>query len=363
MNRPSNSYWEKRFELLTESLLNKADKHYMELIQEYEKALLRIQREIERFYAKFAIDNQITLQEARKLLNSRELKEFHWTIEEYIEKAIESSLDERWIKELNNVSARVRISRLESLEYQIRQQIELLYAKRQEGLTELAKEITEEGYYRTIYEIQKGFGVGDTFGLLDTRLIESIITRPWAPDGSNFSSRIWRDKNLLMSELQKVLTQSFIRGDAPDKAIRHIAKTMNVSKRAAGRLVMTESAFFANNARERAFRELGVEEYQFIATLDTRTSEICQDMDLKVFKLSEKQVGVNWPPLHPNCRSTTAPYFEGNIKERWARDPVTGKGYRVENMSYKEWYEKYVSNNSEAILAEKKWKNRHTDKR
>lgn len=342
MNRPSNKYWQNRFEILTESLLNKADKHYMELIQEYEKALLRIQREIEQFYAKFATDNQITLAEARRMLDNRELREFHWTIEEYIEKAIENVLDQRWIKELENASTRVRISRLEALEYQIRQQIELLYAKRLEGLTELSKEITEEGYYRTIYEIQKGFGVGDTFGLLDTRLIESIITRPWAPDGSNFSSRIWRDKNLLMSELQKVLTQSFIRGDAPDKAIRHIAKTMNVSKRAAGRLVMTESAFFANNARERAFRELGVEEYQFIATLDTRTSEICQEMDLKVFKLSEKQVGVNWPPLHPNCRSTIIPYFEGNIRERFARDPETGKGYYVPNMSYKEWYSRYV---------------------
>lgn len=335
-------YWERRFELLTESLLRKGERHYAELIREYERALSRIQREIERFYAKFATDNQITLQEARRLLNNRELREFHWTIEEYIEKAIESSLDERWIKELNNASVRVRISGLESLEYQIRQQIELLYAKRLEGLTELSKEITEEGYYRTIYEIQKGFGVGDTFGLLDTRLIESIITKPWAPDGSNFSSRIWRDKQLLMNELQKVLIQSFIRGDAPDKAINYIAKTMNVSKRAAGRLVMTESAFFANEAREKAFRELGIEEYIFLATLDIKTSNICREMDSKVFKLSEKQVGVNWPPLHPNCRSTTAPYFEGNIKERWARDPVTGKGYRVENMSYKEWYEKYA---------------------
>lgn len=343
MNRPSNKYWQNRFEILTESLLNKADRHYAELIREYEKALLNIQREIERFYSRFATDNQITLAEARRMLDNRELREFHWTIEEYIEKAIENVLDQRWIKELENASTRVRISRLEALEYQIRQQIELLYAKRLEGLTELSKEITEEGYYRTIYEIQKSIGAGSRFGLLDTKLIESIITKPWAPDGSNFSSRIWRDKNLLMSELQKVLTQSFIRGDAPDKAIRHIAKTMNVSKRAAGRLVMTESAFFANNARERAFRELGVEEYQFIATLDTRTSEICQDMDLKVFKLSEKQVGVNWPPLHPNCRSTVAPYFEGNIVERWARHPETGKGYRVPgNMSYKEWYNKYV---------------------
>ena len=188
----------------------------------------------------------------------------------------------------------------------------------------------------------KRIWIGDTFTILDTKTIESIIARPWAPDGSNFSERIWRDREVLVNELQKELAQSFIRGDAPDTAIRNISKKMEVSKRAAGRLIMTESAFFADEAKARAFKELGVEEYQFLATLDMRTSDICQDMDLRVFKLSEMDIGVTWPPLHPWCRSTVIPHFEGNIKQRWARDPKTGKGYYVPNMSYKEWYKKYV---------------------
>jgi len=210
-------------------------------------------------------------------------------------------------------------------------------------MAKLSEKLIKEGYYKSIYEVQKGFGVGTSFAKMDTRAIESIISKPWAPDGSNFSDRIWRDRELLMDQLQKELAQSFIRGDAPDTAISNISKTMDTSKKAAGRLVMTESAYFANEARARAFKELGVGAYQFLATLDMRTSEICQDMDLKIFRLVDMKIGVNWPPLHPWCRSTVVPHFEGNIKQRWARDPKTGKGYYVDgDMPYKEWYNRYI---------------------
>lgn len=339
----TNKYWQERFTLLTQSLLNKGESYYKDLEEEYERAIAILERHIRDFYIRFAENNEITMTDARRILDNKELKEFYWTVEEYIQKGRENAVDQRWLKELENASTRVRLSRLQSLEYQIRQQVEIITAKRLHGLTKLSEELIKEGYYRTIYEVQKGFGIGDTFTILDTKTIESIIARPWAPDGSNFSERIWRDREVLVNELQKELAQSFIRGDAPDTAIRNISKKMEVSKRAAGRLIMTESAFFANEARVRAFKELGVEEYQFLATLDMRTSDICQDMDLRTFKLSEMKIGVNWPPLHVYCRSTVIPHFEGNIKQRWARDPKTGKGYYVPgDMNYKEWYEKYV---------------------
>jgi SPP1 gp7 family putative phage head morphogenesis protein len=352
MNKPTNKYWQKRFTLLTESLLNKSENYYKELEEEYEKFLSILQRDIEHFYIRFSDNNEITMTDARRILDNRELKEFHWTVEEYIKKCKENSVDQRWIKELENASTRVRLSRLQSLQYQIRQQVEIIAAKRLIGLTKLSEELIKEGYYRSIYEAQKGFRIGDTFTILDSRTIESIIAKPWAPDGSNFSERIWRDRELLVSELQKELAQSFIRGDAPDTVIRSISKKMDVSKRAAGRLIMTESAFFANEARAKAFKELGVEEYQFLATLDMRTSDICQKMDLEIFKLSERILGVNWPPLHCWCRSTVVPHFEGNIKQRWARDIETGKGYYVPgDMNYKEWYKEHVEGKYSKALA------------
>ncbi|MGN9164954.1 minor capsid protein [Tissierellaceae bacterium HCP3S3_D8] len=365
MDKPTKKYWQKRFTSLTDSLLNKGENYYKELEEEYEKSLSTLQKDIEQFYIRFAENNEITMTDARRILDNRELKEFQWTVEEYIQKGKENAVDQRWMKELENASARVRLSILESLQYQVRQQVEIITVKRLHGLTKLSEELTKEGYYRSIYEVQKGFGIGDTFTILDNKTVESIISKPWAPDGSNFSERIWRDRELLVNELQKELAQSFIRGDAPDTAIRNISKKMNTSKKAAGRLIMTESAFFANEARAKAFKELGVEEFQFLATLDNDTSEICQEMDLRVFKLNEREIGVNWPPLHCWCRSTAVPYFEGNIKQRWARDPKTGKGYYVDgNMPYKEWYKEHVEGKygkDEAEIIRKKKENEGTD--
>lgn len=325
MKKRTNKYWQNRFELLTKSLFDKSEKYYADLEREYEKAISSIQKDIRDFYGRYGED--ITYVDTKKLLTPKEVRDFKDSIGSYMD-----------------LEDRQRISRLQSLQYQVQQQVDVISATRLKGLTELSETLIKDGYYRSIYEIQKGFGIGDTFNVLDTKLVESIISKPWAPDGSNFSKRIWRDRDVLIDQLQTELAQSFIRGDAPDTAIRNISKKMEISKRAAGRLIMTESAFFANESRARAFKELGVEEYQYIATLDMRTSDICQDMDLRIFKLSDREIGVNWPPLHVNCRSTCIPHFEGNIKERWARSPNTGKGFKVPgDMNYKEWYKKYVA--------------------
>ncbi|MNW48263.1 Phage Mu protein F like protein [compost metagenome] len=124
-----------------------------------------------------------------------------------------------------------------------------------------------------------------------------------------------------------------------------VQQRMGVSRTNAARLVRTESAHMVGEATFKGYEQSGVvKQYQFLATLDTRTSTICQSMDNRVFPLSEKQVGVNYPPLHANCRSTTVAYFDDDddIGERVARGE-DGKYYYVpESMNYKEWYEKYV---------------------
>ena len=151
----TNKYWQKRFTLLTQSLLNKGEDYYKDLEEEYERAISILERDIRDFYIRFAENNEITMTDARRILDNRELKEFYWTVEEYIQKGRENAVDQRWMKELENASTRVRLSRLQSLQYQIRQQIEIITAKRLHGLTKLSEELIKEGYYRTIYEVQK----------------------------------------------------------------------------------------------------------------------------------------------------------------------------------------------------------------
>ena len=120
---------------------------------------------------------------------------------------------------------------------------------------------------------------------------------------------------------------------------------MNVSKVNAGRLVMTESAYFSSVAQRECFKELDVERYEIVATLDGHTSDICQEMDGKVFKMNEYKEGVTAPPFHVICRSCTAPYFDDEFAkgERISRDEEGDTYYVSADMTYKDWKEKYVN--------------------
>ncbi|MFB6364256.1 ADP-ribosyltransferase [Paenibacillus elgii] len=338
----SEAYWSKRFEALSEAQLNKGEKYVETLNLEYAKATADIQKDIEVFYQRFAKNNEVSYAEARQMLTKGQLKEFRWSVEEYIQKGRENAVDQRWMKELENKSIHVRVSRLEALQTQTRAKIELLAAKRQTGTQDVLGGIYKDGYYRNVFELQKGAGIGTSFAKLDSRQVESLLATPWAPDGKNFSSRIWEDRTKLVAELQTTLVQGLIRGDPAEKMISALSDRMGVSRSNAARLVLTESAYFSGQSRLDAYREIDVEEYRFTATLDRKTSHVCQGMDGKVFLITEAKAGVNYPPLHSHCRSTTIPHYEGNVKERAARDE-DGKTYDVPgDMTYEQWKKEHV---------------------
>ncbi|MEK5089054.1 minor capsid protein [Paenibacillus sp. FSL M8-0228] len=338
----SEEYWSGRMDALNEAQLSKGDAYVKKMELEYAKANASIQRDIDTFYQRFAKNNEIGLAEARQVLKAGELKEFKWTVEDYIKAGRENAVDQRWMKELENASIRVRMTRLEALKLQMRQHVEVLTGKRQAGAKELMGDICKDGYYHSVFELHKGTGLGATFSKLDKRQIEAVLSKPWAADGSNFSARIWKDRDKLVHELQTVLTQGMIRGDTPDKMINALSDRMGVSRSAAARIIQTESAYFAGQSRMDAYKELGVEQYKFTATLDKRTSSICRHMDGEVFAVSEAEVGVNYPPLHAYCRSTTIPHYEDNVQERVARDE-DGKNQAVPgDMTYEQWEKEYV---------------------
>ena len=143
-----------------------------------------------------------------------------------------------------------------------------------------------------------------------------------------------------MNTVNTQITQMVMRGAVPDNAIKAIADRFKVSKSQAGRLVMTESAAFANEARKDCFKDLDVEKYVIVETLDGKICDLCAQLGGKVYPMYEYAIGVTTPPFHPWCRGTTAPYFDDmdDIAERWARDPETGKTYTVPgSMTYKQW--------------------------
>ncbi|EGT4248788.1 TPA: minor capsid protein [Clostridioides difficile] len=340
-------YWRKRFEQLEEAQNNKSIKYYLELEKQYKLAMSNIERDILIWYNRFTENEGISLLEAKKLLNTRELEEFKWSVEEYIKYGKENAINQKWMKELENASARVHITRLEALKLQIQQQVEVLYGNELDGIDKLMRDIYTSGYYHTAFNVQQGVNVGWSLMSLDTNRINKVISKPWTSDGLNFSERIWgKHRPALVNELLTKLTQSIIRGENPKKLVNDFAKRFKVSKSQAKNLIMTESAFFASASRKDCFNDLDVEKYEIIATLDLRTSNICRELDGKIFDMKDYQVGITAPPFHCRCRTTTAPWFEDEEGYRAARGE-DGKTYYVpSSMKYNEWYEKYVKNNS-----------------
>jgi len=349
----SEEYWAKRMEDLNEAELKKGEDYIKVQNAEYDKAMARIKKETEAWYGRLAKNNEISMAEARKLLTANELKEFHWTVDDYIKAGRENAVDQRWMKELENASAKAHISRLEELQTKLRQEVELLTARRVKGTAEVLGDIYKDGYYKGIYEVQRGAGEGIPFAKLDGKQIDKVLAKPWAPDGKNFSARIWADRDKLLAELQTVLTQDLIRGEPSDKVISDFAGRMGVSKSAAERLILTEAAYFSGQSRMDGYKEQGIKSYQFVATLDSKTSKECRHMDGEVIPLSEAKPGVNYPPLHAYCRSTTIPVFEDDVElepepgERAARGSDKQTYSVPSNVSYKDWAVKHAPKDAE----------------
>ena len=344
MGKKTSAYWKKRFLDIEAASNAYGQDTFRQIEPAFDSAQKRIQAEIEKWYGRYARNNGVTMQEARRQLSTTELKEFRWDVKEYIKHGRQNALNQQWMKELENASARVHVSRLEALKIRTQHAAEVAFGNEIDCIDAMARKVFTEDYYHTIFEIQKGFEIGWEIGQIDTRKLETLISKPWAADGRNFSERVWGQRTALVNELHNQLTRTCILGKAPDDAINAIAKKFKTTKNQAGRLVMTEQAYFHSVAQKEAFNDLDVEEFEVVATLDSHTSDICQDMDGQHFPMKDYQPGVTAPPFHVWCRSVTVPYFEDNFTgERAARDSKTKKTYYVpDNLTYKEWKKAFV---------------------
>ncbi len=342
---PNSSYWKERFKQLEAAQNRKGADTYLEIENQYRQAQKEIEGKINTWYQRFATNNNLSMAEARRMLRDKELAELKWNVKDYIKQGQANAFNGQWIKELENASARFHISRLEALKLQTQQSLELMFGNQLDSIDTAMKRIYLDGYYHTAYELQKGFGIGWDIAGLDQRKIEKVIRKPWAVDSKNFSERIWGNKEKLISEVHREITQDIMLGRDPQKAIDNISKKMNTSKVNAGRLIMTEEAYFSSAAQKDCFQDLGVEQYEIVATLDSHTSDICQNIDGQVFPMKDFEPGVTAPPFHVYCRSTTVPYFEedfGQVGKRAARGE-DGKTYYVSaDMTYKEWKKSFV---------------------
>ena len=128
----NSNYWRGRFSMLENSAFKQSERVVQEIEKIYQEAQMSIQKDIEAWYGRFAANNRISLADARKVLTAGQLKEFRWNVDQYIQAGKQAAVDPAWLKKLENASARVHISRLEALQLQIQQQVEILNGNRSE---------------------------------------------------------------------------------------------------------------------------------------------------------------------------------------------------------------------------------------
>ena len=233
------------------------------------------------------------------------------------------------------------------------------YMKENEAFTAKLSKTYEETYMRSTYDSQKAVGVYSSFNSLNSSIVNKVVQEKWL--GENYSSRIWKDKNSLVDTLETTFAQDVAMGKNPREIARDISKKMGVKYSNCERLARTEFNHIANQATKDSYNSTqGIDEYKYVATLDSRTSEICQNLDGKVFLLSEAEEGINYPPMHPHCRSVTVPYLEDedySKLERIATDPKSGKSYFIPaDMTYADWKASLTEEQGKYFVSQQKSK-------
>jgi SPP1 gp7 family putative phage head morphogenesis protein len=358
-------YWKQRFTQLEAAQNRKGATAYLEIEKQYKAAQNELEAQIARWYQRFADGNGISLAQAKQWLKGQDLAEFKWDVKEYIKYGKENAINGAWMQELENASSKFHISRLEALQIQTQNSLETMFTQQMGTMKKALSDVYASGYYHTAYTVQQGFGLGWDVAGLDQAQIEKVLSKPWAVDGYNFSTRIWNSKTKLIGEVHNELSKNLLTGADPQKAIDSLAKKMGTSKSNAGRLVITEQAYFSSAAQKDCFNDLDVEEYEIVATLDSHTSDICRSLDGRVFKMSDYKPGVTAPPFHVYCRSTTAPHFKENFDagERAARG-ADGKTYYVpDDVTYSEWKKAFVDGDKSGFAEVQKNHFSRTEKR
>lgn len=327
----SNLYWDKRrVERYNESE-KRATEYILKIHKIYEQANRNIQREIESVYQNYSKDTGIDVQKLKELLTKSETKK-------HFEELKKLGLD-KYVKD----NYKSRINRLERLQLELYKKIKDISYKEQRKHTELYQNTIKNGYYKAIYDTQIGTGYDFNFSEIDNNMIKSLMNERW--QGSNYSQRIWKNTDVLASQVSDIVGGALLSGQDIEKTARQIRERFGVAKYYASRLARTEMNYFNNQADAMAYEEMGIDKYVYVALLDSRTSEICQSLDNKLFNYKDMEIGVNYPPMHPNCRSTTRGYLgeeAEKLLKRKAKNPTTGKYEMIENISYRDWVNKKV---------------------
>ena len=340
----NQEYWTKRKANLIYEQMDKAEKQADKFDEIYKQSKAYLDKQINKVFDKFQRDYGLSERDARHVLkNMKDQKNLN-ELRKVLEARPNDPNIQRLLADLDSPAYAYRMKRLERLNDDLDRMRESIYRSAKSGSDAFYSDLMKDSYYKATFDLQQQTGLAYSFSNLPETEIKRLKALKWTGEG--YSDRIWENTGALASSVKDELLVSLMTGRSVRDTSQAIAERFEVGQNKARRLIRTESAFFHNQMELLSYEDAEITKYKFVAVLDRRTSEICQEHDNKVYDTDKAVPGVNYPPLHPWCRSTTIAHDEDidySKLERRARNPKTGKvEYVPADMSYKEWHSKYV---------------------
>lgn len=341
----NQDYWTKRKANLIYEQMDKAEKQADKFDDIYKQSKAYLDKQINKVFNKFQRDYGLSERDARHVLkNMKDQKDLD-ELRKVLEARPNDPNIQRLLADLDSPAYAYRIKRLERLSDDLDRMRESIYHSEKKGSDAFYSDLMKDSYYKATFDLQQQTGLAYHFSGLPETEIKRLQGLKWT--GEAYSDRIWGNTGALVSSVKDELLVSLMTGRSVRDTSQVIAERFEVGQNKSRRLVRTESAFFHNQMELLSYEDAEITKYKFVAVLDRRTSKICQEHDNKVYDTDKAVPGVNYPPLHPWCRSTTIAYDEDtdySKLERRARNPETGKvEYVPADMSYDDWYSEYVA--------------------
>lgn len=338
MSKKNNEYWSNRKDWLIYDQMENANKTADTISLLYGNAYRQIERNMNNVLDKFALKYRMSKEEALKILNSLDNQD---DVEELL-RTLRLRSDNESIKELSMMldapSYRYRINALKDTMAEVDTSLHKVYESELALSTKHYENTAKESYLKNTFTLQQQIGYGKKVTTLPSSTISKLLKSKWS--GENYSKRIWNNTSTLAGDLKTELLTSVLMGRTESETTKLFFDRCVTSARNARRLIRTESAYIYNQMDVEAYKNGGIEYYRFVATLDLKTSTICSELDGKVFKLEDAKVGVNYPPMHPWCRSVTIANIDDDTLK--TLDRRAGREKVPADMTYKEWESKFV---------------------
>lgn len=342
MKKRSKQYWIERTDQRMELAHRNALEVTKEVSQAYDKAIEQINKDMDSILTNFSKLDGMTKDEAIKLLNERISPKRLAEIRAEIKTLPDGPIKTQLVNKINAQAYRARMTRKQALKEKLQIECSKVADTELRASNKFYTNQIKETYYRNMFDFSQGVGQAIDFTLIPKKKIEEILKANWS--GKHYSKRIWGNCEAFSDKLEELLLKGVMEGKNSKVLARELREYANVGKFASERLLRTETTYISTMADLEAMKERDTEELEFVATLDSRTSPQCQEHDGKRIKVKDAKPGVNVPPLHCFCRSTTIEVMDDlEHKVRWARDK-SGKPIQVpSSMKYEEFKEKYLN--------------------